>query len=60
MPCILIAEPILQRALAIYEQNLGAEHPEVALSLNNLANLYCKQEKVRDCGTVLCASACDL
>ena len=34
------AEPLYQRALAIYENALGPEHPAVALSLNNLAALY--------------------
>ena len=30
----------LERALAIHEKALGAEHPDTAASLNNLANLY--------------------
>ncbi len=34
------AEPLLQRALAIREAALGAEHPDTATSLNNLAGLY--------------------
>jgi CHAT domain-containing protein len=34
------AEPLYQRALAIYEKMLGKEHPSVAQSLNNLAELY--------------------
>ena len=34
------AEPLLQRALHIREKVLGAEHPDVAQSLNNLAELY--------------------
>jgi hypothetical protein len=33
------AEPLYQRALAIYEKMLGKEHPSVAQSLNNLAEL---------------------
>src|SRR3954451_11488684 len=37
------AEPLFQRALAIYEQALGPEHPHVATSLNNLAALYDSQ-----------------
>jgi tetratricopeptide (TPR) repeat protein len=36
------AEPLLKRALAIYEQ-LGAAHPDTATSLNSLATLYDKQ-----------------
>src|SRR5439155_297783 len=34
------AEPLYQRALAIREQALGPQHPDVALSLNTLAGLY--------------------
>jgi tetratricopeptide (TPR) repeat protein len=34
------AEPLYKRALAIREQQLGLEHPDTALSLNNLAELY--------------------
>jgi len=33
-------EPLYQRALAIWEQALGSDHPNVAQSLNNLAVLY--------------------
>src|SRR6516165_1129016 len=36
----LQAIPLAQRALAIYEQALGPEHPDTAGSLNNLAALY--------------------
>ncbi|MFB2882394.1 tetratricopeptide repeat protein [Floridanema aerugineum] len=34
------AIPLAQRSLAIREKALGSEHPDVALSLNNLAALY--------------------
>ena len=34
------AEPLYERALAIWEKALGPEHPDVATSLNNLAVLY--------------------
>jgi tetratricopeptide (TPR) repeat protein len=34
------AEPLVKRALAIYEKALGPDHPSVATSLNNLAALY--------------------
>jgi tetratricopeptide (TPR) repeat protein len=34
-----LAEPLLRRALAIKEKSFGAEHPEVATGLNNLAQL---------------------
>ena len=39
------AEALYQRALAIREQVLGSEHPQVATSLNNLAGLYQSQGK---------------
>ena len=39
------AEPLYQRALAIYEQQLGQDHPDTASSLNNLAGLYKAQGK---------------
>jgi class 3 adenylate cyclase/tetratricopeptide (TPR) repeat protein len=34
------AEPLLQRALALRERALGREHPDLATSLDNLAQLY--------------------
>ena len=34
------AEPLYQRTLAIYQKALGAQHPDTAISLNNLAALY--------------------
>jgi tetratricopeptide (TPR) repeat protein len=40
-----LAEPLLQRALAIRERVLGADHPDTANSLNNLALLYDNQGK---------------
>jgi len=39
------AEPLYQRALALREKVLGAEDPDVATSLNNLALLYQNQGK---------------
>jgi tetratricopeptide (TPR) repeat protein len=33
------AEPLMRRALAIDEQSLGPDHPDVAIDLNNLAQL---------------------
>ncbi|HEU5378618.1 MAG TPA: tetratricopeptide repeat protein [Ktedonobacteraceae bacterium] len=39
------AEPLLQRALAIREQQFGSDHPDTATSLNNLAVLYASQGK---------------
>ena len=34
------AIPLAERALAIREKTLGAEHPDVAIALNGLASLY--------------------
>lgn len=39
------AEPLYRRSLEIREQQLGPEHPEVAASLNNLAELLRSQGK---------------
>ncbi len=39
------AEPLLARSLSIIEKQLGADHPDVASSLNNLAGLYQSQGK---------------
>jgi DNA-binding XRE family transcriptional regulator/tetratricopeptide (TPR) repeat protein len=39
------AEPLYQRALRVWEQRLGPDHPRVASLLNNLANLYWQQGK---------------
>ncbi len=39
------AEPLYQRALAIYEQELGHDHPYVVTSIHNLASLYRAQGK---------------
>jgi hypothetical protein len=33
------AEPLMQRVVAIFEKSLGADHPNVATALNNLAQL---------------------
>jgi tetratricopeptide (TPR) repeat protein len=41
------AEQHLQKALAIYKQVRGPEHPETADSLYNLATLYSKQGKYK-------------
>ena len=37
------AEQWLEQCRAIAEQRLGDDHPDVATSLDNLANLYCSQ-----------------
>ena len=39
------AESLHKRSLAIREKALGRDHPDVALSLNNLAELYRNQGK---------------
>jgi tetratricopeptide (TPR) repeat protein len=39
------AQPLCERSLAIREQSLG-DHPDVATSLNNLANLYADQGRL--------------
>lgn len=44
------AEPLHQRALRIQEQQSGPEHPDVATSLNGLAELYRKQSKYVEAG----------
>lgn len=36
----VLAEPLYQRALAIYEKVLGTEHPATATALDNLAGFY--------------------
>ena len=47
------AEPLLQRALAIREQQLEPDHPNTAESLNNLAVLYDKQGKYKQAEPLL-------
>ena len=42
------AEPLYKRSLAIREKALGPDHPDVALSLNNLAELYHAQGRYAD------------
>jgi Flp pilus assembly protein TadD len=42
------AEPLLRRALAIFEQSFGPEHPEVATTLNNLAMLLQATNRLAD------------
>jgi tetratricopeptide (TPR) repeat protein len=39
------AEPLYQRALAIWEKALGPDHPDVAAALNGLTLLYTNQGK---------------
>jgi CHAT domain-containing protein/Tfp pilus assembly protein PilF len=44
----LEAVPLAQRALALREKALGPESPDVAASLNNLANLYSAEGRYAD------------
>ncbi len=46
------AEPLLQQALALYRRLLGEEHPLVATSLNNLAQLYDNQGQYAEAETL--------
>ncbi|MCI0662642.1 MAG: tetratricopeptide repeat protein [Acidobacteria bacterium] len=46
-------EPLYRVALGIYEKALGAEHPAVATSLNNLAELYSNQGKYAEAEPLL-------
>lgn len=39
------AAPLLERSLAIHEKALGPEHPSVAISLTNSADLLAKQAR---------------
>ncbi|CAM9452771.1 unnamed protein product, partial [Hapterophycus canaliculatus] len=39
------AVPLCERAIIIWETALGREHPDVAVGLNNLAELLCEQGK---------------
>src|SRR5207302_1393940 len=39
------AEPLIKRSLLIREKALGPDHPDVARSLNNLADLYQRQRR---------------
>jgi tetratricopeptide (TPR) repeat protein len=41
------AEPLYQEALRIRRKVLGSEHPDTALSLNNLAVLYQSMERTK-------------
>jgi TonB family protein len=47
------ALPLAKRALEIKEKVLGAEHPELASALNNLAELYLVKGKYSEAGQLL-------
>ena len=40
-----------QRTRQIFEQKLGADHPDTAMVLNNLANLYRDQGNITEAGS---------
>ena len=42
------ADPLYNRALANREKALGPDHPDVAQSVNNLADLYSAQGRYAD------------
>lgn len=42
------AQPVHERALAIRERSLGPDHPDVARSLNNLANVHYDQGRYEE------------
>ncbi len=42
------AEPLYKRSLAAREKALGPDHPYVALSLTNLAELYARQGRLAE------------
>ena len=41
------AEQLYERSVAIKEATFGAAHPELALTLNNLAELYRRRRRPR-------------
>ena len=47
------AEPLYQRAIAIWEKILGPDHPTVAGGVNNLAMLLQDQGKLDEAGPLL-------
>ncbi len=45
-------EPLFRRALAIYEQNLGKDHPDVATCLNNVGQLLQSTNRLTEAESV--------
>ena len=43
-------EPLYRRAYRIMDRTLGSEHPDIALILNNLAELYEEQNRYVEAG----------
>lgn len=48
------AEPLMRRALAIDEASFGAEHPDVAIALNNLASLLKDTNRLDEAEPLMC------
>ncbi len=48
------AEPLMRRALAIGEENVGPDHPEVATDLNNLAQLLKATNRLGEAEPLIC------
>ena len=46
------AEPLYQRALAIYEQALRPDHPFTVTTLKNYASLLRKMQRTREAATL--------
>jgi len=42
------AEPLLKRSLAITEKAFGPDHPQVAISLQNLAGFYRATNRINE------------
>jgi tetratricopeptide (TPR) repeat protein len=53
------AEPLMRRALAIAEASFGADHPEVAIRLTNLAHLLQETNRAAE-GEPLCRRALEI
>ena len=47
------AEPLYRRAQVIFEKNLGADHPDVGTSLNNLAQALKKMNRLAEAEPIL-------
>jgi tetratricopeptide (TPR) repeat protein len=45
--------PVIKRSLSIRQKGLGRDHPDVARSLNNLADLYEKEQRFADAEPLL-------
>jgi len=48
-----IAAPLYKRALVVFEQALGPDHPSVATVLNNLDGLYRATEREKEADALM-------